>query len=338
MKTKKIGMRGLEVSTVGLGCMGMSHAYGAACEHKDMLQLLAQAVDMGYTLFDTAELYGTPERPHDNEEILGEALKAYRDKVMISTKFGVTFSHPEEAGAHDVIPDSNPKKIRISLEGSLRRLQTDHIDIYFQHRPDPNVNPEEVAEVMQTLIREGKILHWGVSEANEEYIRRAHAVCPLTAIQNRYSMMARWHESLFPVLEELGIGFMAFSPLANGLLSDCYSIHSHFDEQIDYRAAMPQFTKDSFEQNKQLMALVNDLAAAHHATPAQISLAWMICKKPYIVPIPGTRHLSRLQENMGAAEIELTAEEVRQIDETLANMRMSEVFGGSKVIIKNKTQ
>lgn len=338
MKTRKIGIRGLEVSAVGLGCMGMSHAYGAACEHKDMLQLLAQAVDMGYTLFDTAELYGTPERPHDNEEILGEALKAYRDKVVISTKFGITFSHSEEAGAHDVIPDSNPKKIRISLEGSLRRLQTDHIDIYFQHRPDPNVNPEEVAEVMQTLIREGKILHWGVSEANEEYIRRAHAVCPLTAIQNRYSMMARWHECLFPVLEELGIGFMAFSPLANGLLSDCYSIHSHFDEQTDYRAVMPQFTKDSFEQNKQLMALVNDLAAAHHATPAQISLAWMICKKPYIVPIPGTRHLSRLQENMGAAEIELTAEDVRQIDETLANMRMSEVFSGSKVIIKHKKQ
>ncbi|MGM9698251.1 MAG: aldo/keto reductase [Prevotella sp.] len=334
MKTRRLGMRGPEVSAVGLGCMGMSHAYGAARDHKDMEQLLAQAVDMGYTLFDTAELYGTPERPHDNEEILGKALKAHRDKVVLSTKFGVTFVHPEEAGPHAVIPDSNPDKIRISLEGSLRRLQTDHIDIYFQHRPDPKVEPEAVAEMMQMLIREGKILHWGVSEANEEYIRRAHAVCPLTAIQNRYSMMARWHESLFPMLEELGIGFMAFSPLANGLLSDCYSIHSHFDAQTDYRAAMPQFTQDSFDQNKQLMALVNDLAAAHHVTPAQISLAWMICKKPYIVPIPGTRHLSRLQENMGAAEIELTANEIRHIDETLANIKMSEVFGGSKVIIK----
>ena len=255
--------------------------------------------------------------------------------MVLSTKFGIAISHPEEAGPHAVIPDSHPTRIRTSLEGSLRRRQTDHIDIYFQHRPDPKVAPEEVAEVMQTLMREGKILHWGVSEANEAYICRAHAVCPLTAIQNRYSMMARWHESLFPVLEELGIDFMAFSPLANGLLS-CYSMDSHFDAQTDYRAAMPQFSKESFEQNKQLMALVNGLATTHRATPAQISLAWMMCKRPYIVPIPGTRHFSRLTENMGAAGIEMKADEVRQIDEALANMKMSEVFGGSKVINKEE--
>lgn len=334
MKKRRLGNSGPKVSAVGLGCMGMSHAYGAARNHKDMERLLSQAVELGYTLFDTAEMYGTPDHPHDNEEILGKALKGYRDKVVLSTKFGITFSYLEEAGLHAVIPDSSPEKIRTSLEGSLRRLQTDHIDIYFQHRPDPKVAPEEVADVMQALIREGKILHWGVSEADEDYIRRAHTVCPLTVIQNRYSMMARWHENLFPVLEELGIGFMAFSPLANGLLSDCYSIHSKFDAQTDYRAAMPQFTKESFEENKQLMALVNGLAAKFHATPAQISLAWMICKKPYIVPIPGTRHLSRLQENMGATEIELSEDEVRLIDDSLANMKMSEVFGGSKVISK----
>lgn len=334
MKKRRLGNSGPKVSAVGLGCMGMSHAYGAARDHKDMERLLSQAVELGYTLFDTAEMYGTPDHPHDNEEILGKALKGYRDKVVLSTKFGITFSYLEEAGLHAVIPDSSPEKIRTSLEGSLRRLQTDHIDIYFQHRPDPKVAPEEVADVMQALIREGKILHWGVSEADEDYIRRAHTVCPLTVIQNRYSMMARWHENLFPVLEELGIGFMAFSPLANGLLSDCYSVHSHFDAQTDYRAAMPQFTKESFEENKQLMALVNGLAAKFHATPAQITLAWMICKKTYIVPIPGTRHLSRLQENMGATEIELSEDEVRQIDDSLANMKMSEVFGGSKVISK----
>ncbi|MGM9802778.1 MAG: aldo/keto reductase [Muribaculaceae bacterium] len=332
--TRILGKNGPEVSAVGLGCMGMSHAYGAARDHKEMAILLAQAVELGYTLFDTAEIYGTPHCPHDNEEMLGKALKAHRDDIVLSTKFGVTFSHPESDGPHAIVPDSDPAKIRTSLEGSLRRLQTDHIDIYFQHRPDPKVAPEEVAAVMQDLINEGKILHWGVSEASEEYIRRAHAVCPLAAIQNRYSMMARWHESLFPMLEELGIGFMAFSPLANGLLSDRYTADSKFDAQTDYRASMPQFSKDSFEQNKQLMALVNEFAAKHDATPAQISLAWMMSKKPYIVPIPGTRHLERLKENIAAADVVMTADEVKLIDEALASIEMSEVFGGSKVISK----
>ncbi len=333
MKKRRLGSSGPEVSAVGLGCMGMSHAYGAARDHKEMERLLAEAVEMGYTLFDTAESYGTPDNPHDNEEILGNALKPFRDKVVISTKFGISNIQAE---SHAIVTDSSPAVIRESVEGSLHRLQTDHIDIYFQHRPDPKVAPEEVAEVMQTLIREGKILHWGVSEADEDYIRRAHAVCPLTVIQNRYSMMARWHESLFPVLEELGIGFMAFSPLANGLLSDSYSANSHFDAKTDYRASMPQFKKESFAQNEQLMSLVNNLAAHYHATPAQISLAWMMGKKPYIVPIPGTRHVSRLHENMGAAEISMTADEVRRIDNALAEMPMSEVFGGSKVIGKQE--
>ncbi len=216
------------------------------------------------------------------------------------------------------------------MEGSLTRLKTDHLDLYYQHRIDPNVEPEHVAATMADLIREGKILHWGVSEADEDYIRRAHKVCPITAIQNRYSMMARWHESLFPTLEELGIGFVAFSPLANGLLSACYDSQSIFNSQNDYRATMPQFKKESFETNKPLLNLINLLADQHHATPAQISLAWMLQKRPWIVPIPGTRHLCRLKENAGAVDIKMSPNEINQIDRALDNMDMSEVFGGAK--------
>ena len=221
--------------------------------------------------------------------------------------------------------------IRRSVEESLRRLRTDRIDLYYQHRIDPKVAPEEVAGVMANLIREGKILHWGISEATEEYLRRAHKVCPVTAVQNRYSMMARRHEELFPVLEELGIGFVAFSPLANGLLTDCYTADTTFDPATDYRALMPQFRRESFEQNRPLFALIGSLAEEHHATPSQIALAWMMNKKPWIVPIPGTRHLCRLKENIGAADIHLTAEQVENIDAALGAMRMSEVFGGSPI-------
>lgn len=311
--------------------MGMSHAYGAPADKREMKNLLADAVDMGYTLFDTAEVYGTPQNPHDNEELLGEVLKPLRDHVVIATKFGISFDRPDEPGTHKLIPCSRPKAIRRSVEDSLRRLHTDRIDIYYQHRIDPDVQPEEVAEVMADLIREGKILHWGISEATEEYLRRAHRVCPVTAVQNRYSMMARHHERLFHVLEELGIGFVAFSPLANGVLTTCYTADSRFDAATDYRASMPQFRKESFELNRKLFALLDRLAEDHHATPSQIALAWMLCKRPWIVPIPGTRHLCRLKENIGAADIALTKEEVCNIDEELDNMKMSEVFGGSPV-------
>lgn len=311
--------------------MGMSHAYGAPADKREMIQLLADAVEMGYNFFDTAEAYGTPLHPHDNEELLGEALKPFRDRIIIATKFGISFDKPSEPGTHTVIPCSRPDVIRRSVEGSLRRLQTDRIDLYYQHRIDPDVQPEEVAEVMADLIREGKILHWGISETTEEYLRRAHRVCPVTAIQNRYSMMARHHERLFPVLEELGVGFVAFSPLANGLLTAYYTADTRFDFATDYRASMPQFRKESFEQNSELFALLDRLAEEHHATPAQISLAWMLCKRPWIVPIPGTRCLFRLKENIGAADVTLTMEEVRTIDEQLDNMKMSEVFGGSPV-------
>ena len=332
MKFRTLGMSGLRVSAVGFGCMGMSHAYGRPIDKEEMIELLAEAVDMGYTFFDTAELYGTPDRPNYNEEVVGEALAPYRDRVVLATKCGIRFAHPELASNHDIVTDGRPESIRRSIEGSLRRLRTDHIDIYYQHRIDKNVEPEEVADVMANLIKEGKILHWGISETTEEYLRRAHKVCPVTAIQNRHSMMARWHESLFPVCEELGVGFVAFSPLANGLLTECYNAESKFDAEYDYRAVMPQYQKESFAQNKYLFEMLDQLAEEYHATPAQVSLAWMMCKKPWIVPIPGTRRLCRMKENIGAADIVFSAEEIAKIDKALSTIEMSDVFGGSRIV------
>ena len=324
----------LTVSAVGLGCMGMSHAYGAPADKKEMTELLAQAVDLGYTFFDTAEVYGTPEHPHDNEELVGAALKPYRDKIVLATKFGIHFDMSSTATNKPLVPDSRPEVIRASVEASLKRLGTDHIDLYYQHRLDPKIPIEEVAGVMADLIREGKITHWGLSEATEDAIRRAHAVCPVTAIQNRYSMMARWYEDLFPVLEELHIGYVAFSPLANGFLSGKYDKSSRFDAGTDYRSVMPQFQPENIDRNHDLLTLLQKLAEQNNATPAQISLAWMLCKKSYLVPIPGTRRLSRLLENAGAADVTLSAEEVAAIDKALDGTAMSEVFGGSKIVSK----
>lgn len=329
MEYRVLGLSGLRVSAVGLGCMGMSHAYGAPADKQKMTELLADAVEMGYTFFDTAEIYGTPDRPHDNEELLGEALRPFRNRIVIATKFGLTFDCPEAAGPHALIPDSRPESIRCSVEESLRRLHTDRIDLYYQHRIDPQITPEEVAGTMADLIREGKILHWGISEATEEYLRRSHKICPVAAVQNRYSMMARRHEALFPVLEELGIGFVAFSPLANGLLTAYYTAETRFDPQTDYRAYMPQFRDESFEKNRSLFTLIDRLADQYHATPAQISMAWMMNKKPWIVPIPGTRCLCRLKENAGAADIHMTEDELQRINAELDGMEMSDVFGGS---------
>lgn len=336
MEYRTLGTGGLRVSAVGLGCMGMSHGYGEPADKKEMERLLAEAVEIGYTFFDTAEIYGTVDCPHANEELLGKALRPYRNRIVIASKFGLKFENPDGPGPHPLIPDSRPKSIRKAVEGSLRRLQTDHIDLYYQHRIDPAVEPEVVADTMLGLIREGKILHWGISETNEEYLRRAHAVCPVSAVQNRYSMMARWHESLFPALEELGIGFVAFSPLANGFLTDCFTAADKFDPRSDYRAAMPQFKEESFEKNRRLMEFINRLSAEKNATPSQISLAWMLNKKPWIVPIPGTRHLNRLKENAAAAYIRLSCEEVGRIDAALDSIPMSEVFGGSKIMSSQK--
>lgn len=271
MKYRKIG--NLEVSAIGLGCMGMSHAYGPAADKQEMTELLSRAVAMGYTFFDTAEVYGTSDDPHHNERLLGEALKPYRNQIVLATKFGLKFDTSKPM-PYPLIPDSRPETIRQSVEGSLRRLQTDHIDLYYQHRADPDVPIEDVAGTITDLIREGKILHWGLSEASEQDIRRAHAVCPLTAIENRYSMMARWHELLFPVLEELGIGFVAFSPLANGFLTDTVTKGTKFDARTDYRAAMPQYR--DYDANAELLSLVRRYAEEKDATPAQISLAWML--------------------------------------------------------------
>lgn len=330
MRYRKLG--DLEVSAVGLGCMGMSHAYGKPVDKEAMRELLSDAVGFGCTLFDTAECYGTPDSPHENEELLGKALAPYRDQVRIATKFGLTFDWGDGRVNHSVIADSRPLTIRHSIDGSLKRLRTDHVDIYIQHRQDPNVPVEEVAEVMADLIKDGKILGWGLSEVDEATVRRAHAVCPVTTVQNRYSMMARWHESLFPTCEKLGIGYMAFSPLANGFLSGKYTDKSAFEDNgCDYRIGMPQFEQEAIEKNAALLEMIRDMASRHGATPAQIALAWMICKKPFIVPIPGTRKLSRLRENLGAAGIVLSSQEVASIDDALDDLPISDVYGGTEV-------
>ena len=331
MNQRRLG-RDLEVSALGLGCMGFSHAYGAPTEQHEAVRAIRAAYDLGYTMFDTAETYGTAADPHENEKLVGEALRDVRDRVQIVTKFGIRFDETNTAVNKPLIPDSRPETIRASVEGSLRRLQTDHIDLYFQHRIDPGVEPEAVAQVMADLIREGKITHWGISEATEDYLRRAHAVCPVTAVQNRYSMMARQHAALFPVLEELNVGFVAFSPMANGLLTACYGKDDRFDPKLDYRSAMPQFTAEAAEENRELLQTLRNLAEEKQATPAQISLSWMLCKKPYIVPIPGSRKVERMRENAGAADVILSAAEVATLDRILETIPMSAVFGGTRVV------
>lgn len=264
MKKRILG-KDLEVSAVSLGCMGFTHAYGSAMDEKEAAKAMEQAVDIGCLYFDTAECY-TGNRPDGslayNEDLVGEALKPYRDKVVIATKFGVHHS------TEGLVMDSHPATIRRAVEGSLKRLQTDYVDLYYQHRIDPKIPAEEVAGVMTELIKEGKILHWGISETDETYLRKAHAVCPVTCIQNPYSMMARWYESLFPVLEELHIGYVAFSPLANGILSDAFGKGSRFAEG-DYRNFMPQYKDEAIDANQGLMEYIRTLAAEKQATPAQ---------------------------------------------------------------------
>lgn len=319
MKSRILG-KDLQVSAIGFGCMGISHAYGEPMNPNDAVLLLRKAVEEGYTFFDTAECYVGEQS--NNEQIVGKALAPFRSKVKIATKFGVRHE------GRSLILDSSPKTIRESVEGSLRRLGVERIDLYYQHRIDPKIPAEEVAEVMAELIKEGKIAHWGISEANEEYLRRAHAVCPVTAIQNRYSMMYREYEKLFPVLEELNVGFVAFSPLANGFLTAKYNAETRFESDKDYRRDMPQFQSDAYRQNDELIALLRSLAALRNATPSQIALAWLISKKPYIVPIPGTTKTGRMQENAAATELSLTSKEIQKIDTILDDIPMSRVFGG----------
>lgn len=330
MDKRRLG-KDLEVSAIGLGCMGMSHAYGAASTRKEAEELLAKALDLGCTFFDTAEVYGTADDPHHNEKLLGEVLKPYRNKIVLASKCGIRFDETAKTVNKPLIPDGRPETIKRSIDGSLKRLNTDHLDLCYIHRIDKTVPIEETAGAMKELLEQGKITHWGISEADEEIIRRAHKVCPITAIQNRYSMMYREYERLFLALEELEIGFVAFSPLANGLLTAQYHSHAEFEQPGDYRNAMPQFTEQGLKENEKFLLWIKEFAKEKNATPAQISLAWMSAKKPYIVPIPGTRKLDRLEENMMAAEICLTDKEVKEIDEMLGKIPMSQVFGGSKI-------
>lgn len=325
MVKRKLGNSELLVNPIGIGCMGFSHASGAPVDNETAVQVLRQAHEMGYDFFDTAEAY-TGYFPDGsvsyNEELVGKALRGVRDRVIIATKMGV--HHNEDLS---LTVDSRPETIRKSVEGSLRRLGTDYIDLYYQHRIDPKLEPEIVAETMAALIKEGKIRYWGISETTEEYLRRANAVCPVTAIENRYSMMARWHESLFPVCEELGIAFVAFSPMANGFLTGKYTPDTKFEGKQDYRAGMPQYTEEGYEKGKELLAFLTELAERKNAAIGQLSLAWMLNKKPYIVPIPGSRKPERLKENLEAGKITLTKDEVAEIDEKLDTMEFA-VFGG----------
>lgn len=324
---KRILGKSLEVSPVGLGCMGFSHAYGKATDDEQAIKSIQAAYEIGYTFFDTAECY-VGEKSNGsisyNEELVGKALAPFRDKVKIATKFGVRHEKRQ------IVTDSRPEVIRKSVEGSLARLKVEVIDLYYQHRIDRKVEAELVAETIKDLIKEGKILHWGISETDEEYLRKAHKVCPVTCIQNRYSMMARWHENLFPILEELNIGFVAFSPLANGILSDAFSKGEKFEKE-DYRSVMPQYSDEAFEKNRELFNLIRSLAKEKEATPAQISLAWILNKKPYIVPIPGSRKIERIKENFMSSEINLSENEIKQIDNKLNFIEMSGVFGGSAI-------
>ena len=328
MKKRKLGNSELFVNPVGLGCMGFSHASGDPVDNETAVKTLRQAYEMGYDFFDTAEAY-TGFFPDGsvsyNEELVGKALHDVRDKVVIATKMGVY--HNADLS---LTVDSRPETIRKSVEDSLKKLGTDYIDLYYQHRIDPNVEPEIVAETMGQLIKEGKIRYWGISETTEEYLRRANAVCPVTAIENRYSMMAQWHESIFLACEELNIAFVSFSPMANGFLTGKYTPKTKFEGKQDYRADMPQYTQEGYEKAKALLELLTDMAEEKHATMGQLSLAWMLCKKPYIVPIPGSRKPERLRENFEAGNIVLTQEEISMIDSRLETMQF-EVFGGHNI-------
>ena len=318
MKKRTLG-RDLEVSAIGLGCMGMDHAYGAPADRNEMIKLIRKAVDLGCNFFDTAVVYG-----ESNEELLGNALEIYnREEVVIATKFGIIGQSVIDGKPLNIL-DSKPESIRNQLEGSLKRLKVDYIDLYYQHRIDPEVEPEDVAKVMKELIEEGKIKYWGVSNAPIDYIRRAHAICPITCVENQYSMVFREAENeLFNVLEELNIGFVAYSPLGNGFLSGKYNKDTKYQEG-DFRNNMKRFSLEVMERNQVLLDLLKEIAERKNATSAQIVLAWELAQKEYIVPIPGTTKLHRLEENLGGVAINLTREEVQEINEALDSIEIDE--------------
>lgn len=306
MDTRTLGSQGLQVSALGLGCMGMSQSFGAIPPRDEMITFLRTAVDRGVTLFDTAEVYG----PFHNEELVGEALQPVRDDVVIATKFG--FSYDEDG--HQTGVSSRPDGIRAAVDGSLRRLRTDTIDLLYQHRVDPDVPIEDVAGTVKELIEAGKVRHFGMSEAGVGTIRRAHAVQPVTALQSEYSLFWREPEdAILPALEELGIGFVPFSPLGRGFLTGQVTAESRFGEG-DIRATLPRFEQEALQANLALVDRVRDVGERRGATVGQVALAWLLAQQPWIVPIPGTRRLERLDENLGAADLELTAEDLAELD------------------------
>lgn len=313
MQKRQLGKSGLEVSMLGLGCMGMSYGYGPASDKNEMIKLIHFAIDHGITFFDTAEFYG----PHTNEELVGEALAPFKGKVVIATKFGIYMKD----GKQEL--DSKPAAIRRAIEGSLKRLNVETIDLYYQHRVDTEVPIEDVAGAIQELIKEGKIKRWGLSEAGVQTIRRAHAVQPVTAVQSEYSMMWRQpEEELFPALEELGIGFVPFSPLGRGFLTGRFDKNTTFDSS-DFRNTLPRFKSENLDANQLLVRLIREIADGKEATPAQIALAWVLAQKPWIVPIPGTTKMHRLEENINSVNVELTDMELQNLNDALAKIEIS---------------
>jgi len=310
MQQRKLGKSGPEVSAIGLGCMGLSFGYGPATENQQAITLIRTAFDHGVTFFDTAEAYG----PFTNEEVLGEALAPVREQVVIATKFGF------EGGKPTVGLNSRPENIKAVAEASLKRLRTDVIDLFYQHRVDPAVPIEEVAGTVKQLIQEGKVKHFGMSEAGAQTIRRAHAIQPVTALQSEYSLWWREPEQeILPTLEELGIGFVPFSPLGKGFLTGAINENTTFDS-TDFRNIVPRFTPEARKENQALVELLGQIAARKHATAAQIALAWLLAQKPWIVPIPGTTKLHRLEENIASADIQLSAEDLREINDAVSKI------------------
>ena len=323
MKTRTLGKSGLTVSAVGLGCMGFTQSYPPYPDRKDAIETIRKAVELGVTFFDTAEVYSYGK----NEDLIGEALQSVRDKVVIATKFGYDLSETLDLGtsARPVALSSRPETIRRAVEGSLRRLRTDHIDLYYQHRVDPNVPIETVAETVGELIREGKVLHWGLSEAAPATVRRAHKVCPLTAVQSEYSLWYRKPEAeLLPTLEELGIGFVPFSPLGKAMLTGRFNRDTTFDK-TDFRSAIPRFQGDNLKHNMELVDYVEALARQKETTPARIAIGWLLAQKPWIVPIPGTKRVECIEENIGGAYIHFSPEELAAIRQHLDSI---EILGG----------
>ncbi len=312
MEKRKLGKSGLEVSALGLGCMGMSFGYGPAADKKEMISLIRKAVELGVTFFDTAEAYG----PYANEELVGEALAPIRDQVVIATKFGFKFN-PE---GKQIGLDSRPEHIKLVVDEMLKRLRTDYIDLLYQHRVDPNVPIEDAAGTVKDLIKEGKAKHFGMSEAGVGNIRKAHAIQPVTALQSEYSLWWREPETkTFSTLEELGIGLVPFSPLGRGFLTGRINESTTFNKK-DFRSTVPRFSEENRKVNMALVDLLGRIAKEKNATPAQIALAWVLAQKPWIVPIPGTTKLHRLEENTGSADIELTAEDLKEIEDATAKI------------------